>query len=375
MNLKIIVISLTAGILLFTGYLASFKYLKLVPEPVFCTQDALQCPDGSYVSRTGPNCEFAECPNVEPSMFDISDWQTYRNEKYGFEFIYPSNLYAEIFEQENEYYFVRFFEKKELENEMGEYPSISVQIYDNKNNLVLNQWWDNNLSKNYPNGGKLSVLTSGSTTVLKFLPKNETSNEMIAYPFKDKILIFSSEFGGSSLLPSKSLTDITDTLKIFINTNTSTWQTYRNEKYGFEVKYPANYSEHYKVQDGLLSQHALDETVSLVTQRKFGNDLITSPVNITIYRNPTDMTAMEWISNNLGNVTRTTENSVVLYEYNRPGKELLARATFLTKNINPDFIIEFSFELEYFGNLNIYPSDEQYIQTYNQILSTFKFIK
>jgi hypothetical protein len=29
-----------------------------------CTQDAKQCPDGSYVSRTGPNCEFAACPNV-----------------------------------------------------------------------------------------------------------------------------------------------------------------------------------------------------------------------------------------------------------------------------------------------------------------------
>ncbi len=29
-----------------------------------CTQDAKQCPDGSYVSRTGPNCSFAECPGA-----------------------------------------------------------------------------------------------------------------------------------------------------------------------------------------------------------------------------------------------------------------------------------------------------------------------
>lgn len=27
-----------------------------------CTQEAKQCPDGSWVSRTGPNCEFAKCP-------------------------------------------------------------------------------------------------------------------------------------------------------------------------------------------------------------------------------------------------------------------------------------------------------------------------
>ncbi|MCX6746250.1 MAG: hypothetical protein NTX00_04540 [Candidatus Parcubacteria bacterium] len=28
----------------------------------FCTQEAKLCPDGSAVSRTGPNCEFALCP-------------------------------------------------------------------------------------------------------------------------------------------------------------------------------------------------------------------------------------------------------------------------------------------------------------------------
>jgi len=31
-------------------------------EPVFCTQEAKQCPDGSFVGRTGPKCEFAACP-------------------------------------------------------------------------------------------------------------------------------------------------------------------------------------------------------------------------------------------------------------------------------------------------------------------------
>jgi len=32
-------------------------------EPVFCTQEAMLCPDGSYVGRTGPNCEFTQCPD------------------------------------------------------------------------------------------------------------------------------------------------------------------------------------------------------------------------------------------------------------------------------------------------------------------------
>ena len=32
-------------------------------ETVFCTQDVKQCPDGSYVSRKPPNCEFQACPS------------------------------------------------------------------------------------------------------------------------------------------------------------------------------------------------------------------------------------------------------------------------------------------------------------------------
>jgi len=31
-------------------------------EPVFCTMEVKLCPDGSYVARTGPKCEFAPCP-------------------------------------------------------------------------------------------------------------------------------------------------------------------------------------------------------------------------------------------------------------------------------------------------------------------------
>lgn len=39
--------------------LTTLKFLEL--EQSFCTQDALECPDGSWVGRSGPNCEFI-CP-------------------------------------------------------------------------------------------------------------------------------------------------------------------------------------------------------------------------------------------------------------------------------------------------------------------------
>ena len=31
-------------------------------DGVVCTMEAKECPDGSYVGRGGPNCEFTECP-------------------------------------------------------------------------------------------------------------------------------------------------------------------------------------------------------------------------------------------------------------------------------------------------------------------------
>lgn len=55
--------------------------IKTSPSPsaegVFCTQDAMQCPDGSYVGHTGPNCEFTACP---AGTIDTSNWKTYKGE-------------------------------------------------------------------------------------------------------------------------------------------------------------------------------------------------------------------------------------------------------------------------------------------------------
>lgn len=40
------------------------KRAASAPREQACTMEAKICPDGSAVGRTGPNCEFAECPTV-----------------------------------------------------------------------------------------------------------------------------------------------------------------------------------------------------------------------------------------------------------------------------------------------------------------------
>lgn len=69
-SVLIAVVAILAGAIIVAG--AAFYFLGAGRVPgspsspgnggVACTMEARQCPDGSYVGRTGPNCEFAPCP-------------------------------------------------------------------------------------------------------------------------------------------------------------------------------------------------------------------------------------------------------------------------------------------------------------------------
>ena len=70
----LLVIAITTGAFVWKTY-----QLNPIPEisaqprnpktiRVACTQEAKQCADGSYVSRTGSNCEFAACPKTADSI-------------------------------------------------------------------------------------------------------------------------------------------------------------------------------------------------------------------------------------------------------------------------------------------------------------------
>ncbi len=55
-----------------------------------CSMEAMLCPDGSSVSRTGPNCEFTVCPTS--STVDTSVWKTVTDPTSGISFRYPADF-------------------------------------------------------------------------------------------------------------------------------------------------------------------------------------------------------------------------------------------------------------------------------------------
>ncbi len=59
--------------------------------PVACTMEAMQCPDGSYVGRTGPSCAFAPCPTDTTAPTTVN-WIQTTDTSQGVSFKYPPTL-------------------------------------------------------------------------------------------------------------------------------------------------------------------------------------------------------------------------------------------------------------------------------------------
>jgi len=64
MKIKFIIISIFA-VIAGLGVFSYYFVFKNTEKLVACTQEAKLCPDGSYVGRVSPKCEFAPCPGVK----------------------------------------------------------------------------------------------------------------------------------------------------------------------------------------------------------------------------------------------------------------------------------------------------------------------
>ena len=71
--IAIIVLVVLAGAAVVFGVKKSAE-APIVKEPAICTMEAKQCPDGSYVGRSGPKCEFAACPEAKTPVSAVKEF-------------------------------------------------------------------------------------------------------------------------------------------------------------------------------------------------------------------------------------------------------------------------------------------------------------
>lgn len=66
-NIKIYLIIVLVIVVAAAGYFLYKLNWASQPKITACTMEAKICPNGAAVGRTGPNCEFAECPILKQS--------------------------------------------------------------------------------------------------------------------------------------------------------------------------------------------------------------------------------------------------------------------------------------------------------------------
>lgn len=74
------------------------------PQQIACTMEAKLCPDGSYIGRVGPLCEFAACPSVITGPTSTTStipsgtlgWEAVTDQKQKIEFQYPESLMTQF---------------------------------------------------------------------------------------------------------------------------------------------------------------------------------------------------------------------------------------------------------------------------------------
>jgi len=171
---------------------------------VACSMIAKQCPDGSYVSQTGPNCEFAACPAV----VGMPDEPTIASPK-------SDDIISSPVSVSGQARGGWFFEA-----------SFPIQVYDSNDRLLgsgsakfvpknANDTWMTNDFVDFQGGVQFSQPATDSGYIL-FKNDNPSGD-----PAKDESFKLSVKFGQ--------------------NIDTSSWQTYRNDKYGFEFQYPKGF--------------------------------------------------------------------------------------------------------------------------------------
>lgn len=237
-NLIIIVAVIVAFSAIGATYLVSNKGKVNQPFARACTMEAKQCPDGSYVRRIGPACEFTACPSATTQSAEvgvinnfIAQWNVLQKS------IPISPVLGSTTWQVDHFQFIGN-NRLLIAFEDGHIMSAAVFGYDTNNNFNYINTFKDDYPFTFVKWQEI-VKTYGSEqyTVATYVKQITRGTEIV-------------NFNEWTKIPENVFLKQGEDLSASSTSLTADWKTYRNEQYGFEFKYPSTWIVR-EVADGL----------------------------------------------------------------------------------------------------------------------------
>src|SRR5262245_33258494 len=248
-----------------------------------------------------------------------------------------------------------------------------------------------------------SVALVIAMSLMRGFPTNENKSEAFPKPTLQAENP-TKPINSSSSVPVYSSSPASPTPSAKNLSKRESWQTYRDEKYKFEIQYSEKeWVLTAKTSSPPLPSYAtVQEPINFYTARNVPIEgPISAPITIAIYEKPST-TINEWLSKGYGtDLSKITKGGVETalskaYDYDETGVvsyndavkdgvniyevgrvsttyNSLSFATFFVKE-SLLYVYEVSFHLPGYGPTSkITPSDSEYIESYKRVLVTFKF--
>lgn len=234
-RLIILIIVLAAVAAGAAAWLAITRQPKPVSPPIAA--------NGNAPTISAPSEGTSEPTLTPESVFDTSDWKTYRSEELGFEFSYPDD-WKYVREGTN------FVNMNPSDKEPVPSPRVKIRVWSNPENAMLPDFYgrledskkiegnDGLIYNWYELSSRTEDITVDGKSAVNFIsPMGIVENTTVAIPI-DKKIVEINFYYIEEITPKTIEGEIVDSLK-FINTND--WRAYRSEQLGLNFQNPANF--------------------------------------------------------------------------------------------------------------------------------------
>lgn len=168
-----------------------------------------------------------------PIIDETANWETYRNQELGFEIKYPRDWVVESPDKLHVIFYPLSF-KEEFEH-----PFIGITKKPNPQKLSVREFYNGVHERDlfFQSGDEYTTGKIMGREYFLFKPYITFAGETIVVIILDSAFVEIYDFG-NAFQESGIFDQILSTLQFIETDETANWKTYRNEEYGFEIKYP-----------------------------------------------------------------------------------------------------------------------------------------